>query len=127
MARARKPVDETKPTGANGVLFINYDLDDSAKAAFKKWRELHADDLVDMMNGALEKGYQISIKEDTFNDCIGAYLIAKGTKTENDGFILCGRSSSAVGALFGVLYRHYAVFDEQWPVHNHRANTLDDD
>lgn len=126
MARPKKPVDDTQPTGANGMLFINYDLSDADRANLRKWKQSNADRLEDMINNAIDAGYQVSIKKDTFNECIGAFLIAKDTKSENNGFILCGRSQSAIGALFGVFYRHYAVFEAQWPTHNHRANPLDD-
>lgn len=126
MARSKKPVDDTQPTGANGILFINYDLSDADRVNLKKWKATNEDRLEDMINNAIDGGFQISLKRDTFNDCIGAYLIAKETKTENDGYILCGRSSTAIGALFGVFYRHYAVFEGVWPVNNRRANPLDD-
>lgn len=127
MARSKKPVDETVPTGTNGVLFINYDLTDDMRKSYKMWRDKNADKLEDMLDAALEAGYQVSVKVDTYNQCIGSFLIARDTKTQNDGYILTGRSSTAVGALFGVFYRHYVLFEQLWPVNNRRANPLDDD
>lgn len=126
MAKSRKPVDDTVPTGAGGVLFINYDLSDNDKKLFREWKQQHTDDLADMIDDVCEHGYQVSLKYDAFNKCQGAFLIAKATGTQNDGFILCGRSSTTVGALYGVFYRHYRLFEGVWPVNNHRANLLDD-
>jgi hypothetical protein len=126
MTKKRTVPDETEPKGSNGILFINYDLADDVKKQFKVWVGKNTDRLEDMMNSVVEAGYQVSVKTDTFNDCIGAYLIAKGTKTENDGYILCGRSRTATGALFGLFFRHFVVFEQMWPVHNHRANPIDD-
>jgi hypothetical protein len=127
LASKRKPVDDTAPTGKNGTLFINYDLDDNMRKQFKVWREAHINDLEEMLNNAVDAGYQVSLKKDTYNDCMGAFLIAKDTKTENDGFILTGRGSTVIGALFGVFFRHYTVFETVWPTHNRRTSSLDDD
>lgn len=127
MARTRKPVDDTVPTGKNGTLFINYDLDDATRKQFKVWRDKYLETLPDMLDRVVEAGYQVSLKRDAYNDCMGAFLIAKETKTENDGFILTGRGSSTVSALMGVFFRHYAIFEQVWPVHNHRSGALDDD
>ena len=127
MARNAKPKDETQPTGRGDVLFINYDLDEASKGKFRKWRELHEKDVPDMLQSLIDGNYQVSIKPDTFNDCVGAFIICKDAKSENAGYILTGRGLNAFGALMGVLYRHFAVFEGQWPVHNHRAALLDDD
>ena len=127
MARRAKSDDGTEPKGSNGTLFINYDLTDDMRKAFKVWRDKNSDAISDLLDKAIEAGYQVSIKRDAYNECIGAFLIAKDTKTQNDGYILTGRSSSVFGALCGVLYRHYVLFECLWPVHNHRSNPLDDD
>lgn len=127
MSRKPRVSDDSVPTGSNGVLFINYDLDDNTRAQYKAWREKNYEKLADFLDNAIDAGYQVSLKKDEYNACIGAFLIAKTTKTENDGFILTGRGSTAVTALFGVFFRHLVLFQQQWPTHNKRGPKLDDD
>jgi hypothetical protein len=108
------------------VLFINYDIDTAEKKKLIEWRVKYDEQVFDLLNDLAEKKYQISVKYDAFNECIGAFLICKDEKSENNGFILTGRGSTAQNALMGVLYRHYAVFEEAWPTHNHGRGATDD-
>lgn len=124
--KSEKAVDPTKPTGTGNTLFINYDLDDGVKAQLRGWRKTYDARVLDLITDAIAAGYSVSIKQDTFNKCVAAYLFCRDEKNANSGFALTGRGSTGASALMGMLFRHFCVFEQEWPTHNHPVGTSDD-
>lgn len=123
----KKQVDDTKPTGGNGFVFINYDLDKETREKFKAWAHENIDEVYDLIGGVVELGYAFSVKWDDFNNCFGAFLTCNKKDDPNQGKILTARGSTAFSAITGVLYRHGVVFDGVWPEYNKKRGILDDD
>jgi hypothetical protein len=112
---------------AGDVRFVNYELPKDERAKFKKWAHEQLDQFWPMLDKLLDGGYALSVKHDDFNDCISAFLLPQGDEHAHKGFVLSGRGSSAVGAAMGVLFRHFIIFEEHWPVDKERHIALDDD
>jgi hypothetical protein len=115
-----------KPAFAQ-AQFVNYDLTDDDKGKFKTWSETYAERIGELLNNACDAGYRITIKRDTYHDCFAAWLQTDDEKSGNYGYILSGRSRSGTMALFGVLFRHYVLFETDWPVETARRAGMDDD
>lgn len=124
---AAKP--NVKPTvnGNSQVQFLNYDLPDNERKAFKIWASDASLDLIGLIEKLLDDGYGLSVKWDDYNDCAGAFIQCKKPDNANFGWILTGRGKTAFSAISGVLYRHYVLFEQAWPTDNFRRQGLDDD
>lgn len=124
-SKNRKPA-ASKPAFVQ-AQFVNYDLTDDDKSQFKTWAETNAQRLGELLDNLTDAGYRITIKRDTYHDCFSAWLQTDDEKSGNYGFILSGRSRSATMALFGVCFRHYRLFETDWPVETVRRAGMDDD
>jgi hypothetical protein len=116
-----------KPLPKAGVKFINYELDRETKAAFKAWAHEKLDDFWNMAEKLCDSHYVLSVKYDEFNECLASFLTPMGAEHEHAGFILTGRGSSVVGAVMGVLYRHFVEFEGHWPIDKKLGISLDDE
>lgn len=121
--------DRKAPAGKEfkPAQFINYSLTETDKTQFAAWlRQLEGNEW-DIVDKVVDGGYSITVKNDTFNDCVGCFLSTPDEKSENYGFILTGRGRSGRMALFGALFRHLVLFEQDWPTDTVRRNVLDDD
>jgi len=107
--------------------FVNYDLSDDDKSAFKTWAETGVERLGELIDNACDAGYRVTIKRDAYHDCFAAWLQTDDEKSGNYGFILSGRSRSGTMALLGLMFRHYVLFETDWPVETARRAGMDDD
>ena len=125
--KSRKPVDEFKPRGVGDVLFINVDLDKNQRQALREWSKSYGPQTFEMIDRLLEAGYNLSLKRDTYNEAFSAFLTAPKKDNANSGFILTSRASGSMNALMGLLFRHYVLFEEDWPEYNRPKAAFDDD
>jgi len=107
--------------------FINYDLTQDDKTRFKAWLSSKSFDPWDMLHKLIESGYTLSVKPDSYHDCVAAYISPVAEDNPNAGYILSGRSGSAPMAIFGALFRHLVLFESEWPTDTVRRSGLDDD
>lgn len=107
--------------------FINHTFSDSDKRAFKEWSVAAAKNIADALDKLVDDGYSLSLKFDTYNDCYGAFIQTRDEKSGNYGYILSGRGRSGTSAVLGVLYRHYVLFEGEWPTDTVRHAGTDDD
>jgi len=124
-SKNRKPA-ASKPA-FNQAQFVNYDLTEDDKSKFKTWATSYSERLGELLDNITNAGYRVTIKHDTYHDCFAAWIQTDDEKSGNYGFILSGRSRSGTMALFGVLFRHYVLFETDWPVETVRRNGMDDD
>lgn len=122
-SKAKQPASK----GFKPAVFINYSLTEPDRARFAEWRETFVGRLWDAIDDLTGRGYTLSIKPDPYNECIAAYLQTSREEDENYGAILSGRSRSTEMAVLGVLFRHYALFEEQWPIETVRRTGVYDD
>lgn len=123
----RKPRKDVARPGFERAQFINYDLSKADREGFKQFREQHADEIGVFIDNLLDAGYSVSIKRDTYNECYAAYLQTSDPKSQNHGYILTGRSRSGAMAFLSLVFRHFVLFEGQWPCDTARRNPLDDE
>jgi len=125
--RSAKKRGNAPEKGFKQSQFINHSFTEGDKSQFKTWVSTSADEIWDLVDKALEGGYSLSIKHDTYHDCEACFLQTNDEKNQNFGFILTGRSRSGAVAVAAVLYRHYVLFEEQWPIEGVHRSSLDDE
>lgn len=125
--RNGKRKSKPEPKQFRQSVFINHTFDEGTKAAFKEWSAKNAANIGDFIDKLLDDGYSLSVKPDSFNDAIAAYIQPVSDDSENAGYILTGRSRSGGGAIMAAVYRHYAVFEGRWPTDHTSKSRLDDE
>lgn len=118
---------KNKRMNSSDVFFINYDLRVEEKKALKAMVEKTPDKVFDLFEQAVADGYSITIKHDEYNDCTGAFMRNTLENGHNQGLILTGRGKNAFGAIAGVLYRHYLLFQGDWDLHRGKQGSVDFD
>ena len=101
--------------GFKDVVFINHDLDTTSKKAFKEWLLIEAEHFSQWCDKVLDDGYNFSVKYDSYGSCFACFAQPWDEESDNAGWILTGRGSTASSAIMSVFYRHYVVFDGVWP------------
>lgn len=107
--------------------FINHTFTEDDKRGFKTWASEHGAEFWDMCDRLMDDGYSLSVKPDAYNDCLSAFLSTNAPKSPNYGFILTGRSHSSCMAVYAVFYRHYVLFEGDWPTDTAHRSGMDDD
>jgi len=97
----------------NNAKFVNYELSSDERAACKAWLP-NLDAVDDALLKAVEQGYKISVKWDTYSQAFSAFMVTDDSKTENVGIINTGRGSTPLKAIKQALYKHFVVFDLVW-------------
>jgi hypothetical protein len=115
------------PTNLPQVEFINYDLTKEDKAKLHEWRATRDFSLEMLIDTIVDSSYNLSVKFDAYNHCFGAFLTPRLPDTANAGYILTGRGSTACAAITGVLFRHFVLFEGEWPTDLVRRGGIDDD
>lgn len=114
--------------GGKAVTFVNYDMPDGEKKQYKKWLgDQNEGTLLELVARLLETGYAVSIKHDEYNDCEASYLTTSQEGNPNKALILSGRGRSVVTALANVLFKHFVLFDAQWPEATSRKKPTDEE
>lgn len=106
----KAPKREFKPS-----VFINHSFSPSDKAAFKLWAGGLAENAWDVFDKLVLDGYSISIKRDYRSDGFAAFISPAADDSPNSGYILTGRAGSAKMAVLSAGYRHYVLFEGDWP------------
>jgi len=114
--------------GGRPVTFVNYDMPDGEKKQYKKWLGEQSEvTLLELVARLLESGYAISIKHDDYNDCEATYITTSQEGNPNKALILSGRGRSVVTALANSLFKHFILFDAQWPEATVRKKATDEE
>ncbi len=125
--RNKRAKKDAPKSGFKPAEFLNHNFTDADKAGFRKWAMEYGPRLAELVDRTLENGYSISIKHDNYNDCESAFLQTRDADDQNEGFILTGRSRSGSMALLAALYRHYVLFEQQWPIEGVAHSRVDDE
>lgn len=123
----RKKQRESAKPSFKPAEFINHTFSVDDKARFKAYVAEHGEEIWELVDRLLESGYSIAIKPDPYNEAYAAYLQTSNDEDDNHGFILSGRSRSGFMALWAVVYRHYCLFEGQWPTEGSRRTHMDDE
>ncbi len=118
---------ESSQKGFKQAVFINHSFNEDDKGRFKEWASAYATQLGDFIDKISDDGYSLSIKRDHYNQCYSAFIQTSDEKSPNYGYILTGRSRSGSMAALAALYRHYVVFEADWPTDTARNSRLDDE
>lgn len=123
----RKNNKPTPKAEFKSAVFINHAFTADDKARFKEWAGTNIGELWGIIDRVCDDGFKVTVKEDTYNQCYSAFLQASDEKNALYGYILTGRSRSASMALLAVLFRHYVVFEADWPTDVSRDSRMDDE
>lgn len=123
----RKPKRKPASTGFKPAQFINHTFSEDDRRSFKAWQAEHGEEVWDMLDRLLDDGYALSVKPDAYTGAVAAYISPVTPENPNSGYILSGRARSCEMAALSVLYRHYALFEADWPTDMPTRNGLDDD
>lgn len=122
----RKQTKREKPEFKPGT-FINYTLTDGDRGRFREWAASPGNDIGALLDRIVDDGYQLTVRYDDFSGTCAAFISPRMSSSGNDGFILSGRARSGSAAALGALFRHYALFEGDWPTDIVRKSALDDD
>lgn len=113
--------------GRKEIQFVNYDFTPEEKVTFKAWRKTADKDVWDAMVRLNESGYSMSCKYDLRGECFAAFITCVKEESPNFGWVLPGRGSTPLSAVMGAMFRHWQLFDEQWPTGTARRFSVDDE
>jgi hypothetical protein len=119
-----------KPAGKPAyqeAQFINHSFNEAVKGEFKKWAATTLPLLGDVIDKLLDDGYKLSAKYDSYSDAYACFIQATSPDNRNTGFILTGRSRSGSMAILAAVYRHYVLFEGDWPTDVTRKDGMDDE
>ncbi len=123
----RKSKQQRSETSFKPAQFINHALTEGDKAQFKRWASEFLARVSELLDKLVDDGYSVSVKPDAYTGGTAAFLSTTDEKSKNFGYVLSGRASSSSMALLAVLYRHYVLFEGDWPVDVTRPSNLDDE
>ena len=98
--------------------FVRQELSGAQKAKLRDEYKRDIDLLVQVQS-LCEKGYNLTLKLDTADGGEGtilAWLYCADSGSPNCGYTLSGRGSDVHKAIAVVLYKHFSVFKEKWPL-----------
>jgi len=107
--------------------FINHNFTPDDKAKFKEWAASSMAQLGDIIDRLTDDGYRITLKPDDYTGAYACFLQAISPDSDNAGFILTGRSHSSSMALLAAVYRHYVLFEGDWPTDTVYKSRMDDE
>ena len=87
-----------------------------------------SDDLMSLIDEAIDNGFKISIRHDEYSGGVCAWALPPTADKDKEGLILSGRARTVWGALATLMYTHAVAFRETWPVpHDHEDFSFFDD
>lgn len=101
--------------------FVRYELSAEDKRGAKKWMS-DPNGLFDGLDKLLDTGYKLSLRHDDYSNSPCCWVFPPDTGTSNSGLILSGRGRTAFTAIAECIYKHYVVFDGEWPRPNGGGN-----
>lgn len=114
--------------GGRPVTFVNYDMPDGERKQYKTWLgKQNEQSLFQLVANLLESGYAVSIKHDDYNDCEASYITTSQAGNPNRALILSGRGRTVITALANALFKHFVLFDAQWPEATSRKKPTDEE
>lgn len=105
--KAEKPAQNYMQT------FVQCELPKETKEAVKKW-DPKFEITMDALDRLVSDGYKLSIAQDTYHDCVGAFLSFPKPGHKHSGLCLTARGPSYLQALKVLVYKHYQVLQEDW-------------
>jgi hypothetical protein len=111
----------------NNAQFVQLELTDE-QAKTLKATGTTAEQIFEEMERMIDDGYKFTIKYDSYGDCTGVWCQTTIEGSENSGYILTGRGSSAFKALKQLMYKHHVLCEQRWSSYAGRRATgiLDD-
>lgn len=110
-----KKSDATKTAFAppNDLKWINRNLTAEEKAHHDT-QEKSASELGKLLFTLVMQGYNLRIGWDAYSKCYQANIIPFQPENPNFGYAISARGATAQRAISLLLYKHYAVFNENW-------------
>ena len=113
----------TKKAGSNGkgksgfgdYWFVEVRLSEEDKQTLET-REWTDHEQFDSIRGLVAEGYKFSLNEDSKNQSFIATLTDNREGSAAYHGILSGRGATPFNAVCSLLYKHYALLGETWPV-----------
>lgn len=103
------------------TIFVQYELSAAEKRDLKdNYRQNF--DIDAALQGFVDGGYRITFKYDLYGDCAGCWVQPVDDKAHNGGKCLPGRGRTPYGAFVECCYKHYVVFEGDWPDPAIRSN-----
>lgn len=98
------------------ATFVDRELTAEEQAQCKAW-EVDESAVFDGIHKLVEKGYKVTVRWDTRNQCAACWVIAS-EDSDNKGAVLPARGSTAWKAVKQALFKHHILFDEIWGADN---------
>jgi len=80
-----------------------------------------------MLQCCAEDGVRTTLTIDTANECYVCFLSPVSKDHAYEGYMLSARSSAALKAIAGAVYRHCVVYDRKWPTGSGKPRRPTDD
>lgn len=113
MMAAKKKGAETAYAPPTDLKWINRNLTDDEKAHHDAQAKKPAELGVLLFKVALQ-GYNVRIAWDAYSSCFQANLVPFQPENPNFGFAISARGVTPERAVSLLLYKHYAIFEENW-------------
>jgi len=98
-----KTAKSGKPVRADFVGYVNITLTEEDALDFKGWFE-QADVVADDYLDAFDKGYQLTLKFDSENECYNCSISNWNVEAEDSGVIYTAKSGTIEGATWKAIY-----------------------
>lgn len=123
---ATKPKRETKYDPPKFELkgFIRCDLDKDSIERLKK-TVLDVEKMMENVEPLVDQQYKFGFSRDSYNNCYQATLTCMNKENQNFGWVLTGRGPTLGQALLVLMYKHFEVTHEAWPVDDDFGKTRD--
>lgn len=113
---------KSKGTAANGggnakfgKGFVNCNISDADKAAVKKYAQ-DADKILEALHSLIIQGYKYSVSESEKTSSFVASLTDRREGSPSHMYTLSAHAPDPLLAMASVLYKHYALLAETWPI-----------
>jgi len=109
----KRDAGNTRTERFNDARFVQYELDETQRAACKGW-DLDGDDLWLEVLALLDTGYSVSVRYDETSTAYACFVTVRGNdQHSNAGLILTGRGSTPGKAVKQAIFKHKAI-DATW-------------
>ena len=126
MAKGKTSPDSTSSKPAYAMRFVPGALTTEQKAQCKAWKQ--GDENLGPMNvDMIANGYKLSLMSDSQGPGYLCIIQPKDKEHRHYGWMLSGRGSTPEKALKQALFRHYVIFDGDWPMDPNQLSSEDYD
>lgn len=95
------------------VVFVPCELDKATKEKVKDF-DPDGEWTLDAIDRMVLEGYKISISQDKYHDCVGAFCTMPDIQHPSHGQCLTARGPGWLSALKVLAYKHFTVLDGNW-------------